>query len=185
MSNFDSTFSDETNPGPNKDSEGILDGSPFDSLRAALKAEVVRPDAVMNIPNRPTIRCIFSTFVDGDLFQRWLRNARIKGGKAEDVDALKLSSVIIAAQLKGLEVRKGSGDWEEATTNGQPMNFQNPALKELLVGDAPSSGAASLVRKLYANDGAILTTSKELLDLAGYGDESADLFGDSGDPTMG
>lgn len=177
--NYGMDFED-TKPG----TDNVVDGSPLDMLREELAKEVALPDTVMNIPNRENIRAVYVTTIDGDLFQRWMKSARARKG-SDDIDALRFSSIVLANQLKTLEVKnKKTGTWMNATNDGSLLNIHNPLLKEMLVGDQPSNGAAYLIRKLYGNDGSILASAQELIVLAGYGDQADDLFGDEG-PTRG
>lgn len=163
--------------------EGINPGSPLEALREELSKDVAQPDLVLNIPGRKKLRCVYDTSIDGDKFQLWQRNSKQKGSK-DELNIVRFSCTVIGNQLKGLEVFTGK-DWEVARDElGQDYNVRNGNLKKMLFGEGGEHSGVALIRKLYGNDGVILSSAKEILEVAGYGDESSDLFG-SDDPTAG
>jgi hypothetical protein len=182
--NYESNFSnDDTFDKPALDAS-VNEGSLLESLKDALAADVENEDLVLRVPARPILKVIYSTFIDGDLFQLWQRRATIKG--TQQMDMMRLATTIIANQLKGIQVfDKKSNEWREVhTADGAGLSFQTQELKDMLLGGASYSSGSQLARKLYGVDGHLLNAATEIAEAAGYGD---DMNGDdfSENPTLG
>lgn len=155
-----------------KTSTPIHEGSALDVLKAAAKEEVENPDLIIRIPSRPKLRGIFDTYIDGEKFQLWQRRCTNK--KLDTLDVLKFSAIILANQLKGVEVEFKGKYVEARSDDGDAMSFQNAEFREMFAGGAPARETTLLVRKFMGNDGAVISAAREVIEAAGYGDELND-----------
>ena len=181
--NYDTQFSnDDTFSKPAIDGQ-VTEGSLLDSVKEALAANVENEDLHLRVPARPILRVIYSTFIDGDLFQMWQRKCQIKG--TQQMDMIRFTSTVIANQMKGLEVWDAKNKtWREARTpDGEALTFQTADFKGLVLGSKDAySSAAQMARKLYGIDGHLIKAATEIVEAAGYGDEMNDDFEN---PTLG
>ncbi|WNM67068.1 tail assembly chaperone [Gordonia Phage Schomber] len=168
MVNEDDTFD------PDTPDTSIHPGSGLDALRAALSENVRLDNLHIRVPRRPTLRIIVDPNIDGEQFQRWQRSAMI--GKSKSIanaqfDSVKLCAVLLANTMVGLEVRGEDGEYTEVRDeHGGSLNFQNPELRKMLIGDREVPSGTVLVRKLFGNDGHMIDAAGQVMDEAGYGD---------------
>lgn len=179
--NYDSTYSESDDTFQEPDT-GVNEGSPLAALKAAVEAKVENEDLQLVIPKRPTLRAVYSSYIDGDKFQAWQTRCRIK--KTENIDIIRFSGIVLANQLKGIEVRT-KNKWVVANgSDGEPLNFQHDEFRDLLLQGEGFTSAVQLVRKLYGNDGALMQAATEVVTAAGYGDQMDGDELDIENPTM-
>lgn len=156
-------------------SSDVIAGSGLDLLQAALKENVRMDNYEYAVPARKTLRLILDPNIDGEQFQHWQRGSIIGKSRGADsqVDSVKLAAVVIANCTVGVEVRRPTGEYTEVRdSSGMSMDFRNKDFRKMLVGDDPVSSSPQLVRKLFGNDGHMLECSRDLMEKAGYGEES-------------
>ena len=167
--NYTPKFEDATFEEP-KTSIPVHEGSALDVLKKAVKQETKIEDLVIRIPNRPVLRAVFSTYIDGEKFQMWQRRCTNK--KTDTMDVLKFSCIILANQLKGVEAELRNKFTEVIGENGEPMTFQNPEFREMFADSSVARETSALVRKFFGNDGTVISAAREVLEASGYGDEA-------------
>lgn len=173
--NFDPQFNDETDlagePGVTTPNEG----SPLAGLMEELSRKVENPDLEVPVRGRP-VTLIMDTNIDGESFQAWQRRCMGKGGiQKGDFNTLRFSCIIIASQTKAV---KFSGKYVHGE-DGSDLNFKNPEFRQML--NPNSQSQVELVRALFSNDGSLINAATEVLEAAGYGDDTDELMKD--DPT--
>ena len=174
--NFEPQFDDETDltgqPGITTPNEGsVLQG-----LMDELSRKVENPDMEIPVRGRP-VTLVCNTNIDGESFQAWQRRCTGKGGVQKgDFNTLRFSAIIIASQTRAV---KFSGQLVHGE-DGSDLNFQNPEFRKML--NPNSQSQVELVRALFSNDGALINAATEILEAAGYGEDSDELMKDD-DPT--
>ena len=176
--NYEPNFDDDlATPPPVVNDGGVREGSALDRLQGALQESTREENYHHRIPKRKILRIILDPNIDGDKFQRWQRNAVMKGvrsdGSGSNIDAMRLACTVIGNQMVGLEVANNKGGWDEAhDEQGEALTFRSPKLREMLAPGGTSISASELVKKLFGNDGHLLDCSRIIIvEKAGYGEE--------------
>lgn len=161
--------------------QNTLPGSPLEMLRNALTEEVVSEDLYLRIPSRPTVKLIYGTDIDGEKFQLWQR--RCTNRKTDAVDVIKLSSIVLANQLKGVTLEHNGKDIEVKGSDGEPLSLQHQEFRDMLIRDPSQRNveARLLIRAVYGKDGHLMAAAKEVIEKSGYSDEIGDEWDE--DPT--
>lgn len=131
----------------------------FDELRAELSTDVEAEPKSYVVPNRPNMEIIFGTDIDFDLLKTWLKRASRKNN---DFDPLKFAYMVMSFKCTGI-IYKGQKMTDD---EGTPLTFAHAELQGLMkVHDTTNA-----IRKVYGNDGHIISTAQKVIEDAGFSD---------------
>lgn len=137
--------------------------NPLDALKASITEAVRRPDISLMVLSRPGLTIRYNTNIDMELLQRWRRSAHDKTAP-DNFNVLRFMSLVVVNTALAFAL---NGE-EPVGANGQPISFASPEVAQW----TGQKRVLDSVRSLFASDGNIVTCGQQILDAAGYGDES-------------
>jgi len=161
-------YGDESEP----KEKGIkpVSGSPLEALKALLSAEAASEPITRKVPNREGFSVRLATTVEERELKHWTRSSQRKVGGRVEGDSVKFASLLIAAKCEAI-LYMG----QEIEADGDVVTFRHPAIRTLLGLPAEASHVV-VMEHFYGSGGHIVGVANEVLEAAGWGDNSNNLF---------
>lgn len=150
--------------------DGVRSGSMLDALRQEAQQKVRLDDLTLRVPQRSKMQLVFDINIENAQLTHWRKQAVTRKGKREDFNAVKFSQIILAATNK------------ELIFSGQPtgLGLQDRELWEMF----GANSYFSCIKAMYGSDADIIRAGSDVINAAGYGDESEEDEDLDDDPTQ-
>jgi hypothetical protein len=131
----------------------------YQMLRKELSTPVENEPLVLKVPSRKNVSIRFSTAIEFDLLQKWLKASSKRGV----TDQLLFAQQVISNQCEAVLF----GDVEATDDEGTSLTFAHKELRDML----GARDVKDAIRKMYVKDGHIIGTSQRVAEAAGYSEE--------------
>lgn len=133
----------------------------LDELREALGKKIERPQVLIEVPERPSVKVLVTPNIE----QRQLREWRKRAGEGtkNGMDTTLFSAILVATLTRGIYF----GDEEMLSENGDPLTFASPEIKDMLDVTRPVPEG---VKAMFGIDAHVEAAAYAIMEAAGLGD---------------